>query len=59
MRMRQIATDTHLPEGVVQHHVAEQAAAPGHAALVSALHAHAESEMLEPRVSWQLARPTR
>ena len=37
MRMRQIATDTHLPEGVVQHHVAEQAAAPGHAALVSAL----------------------
>ena len=43
MRMRQIATDTHLPEGVVHHHVAEQSAAPGHAAFVSALHAHADA----------------
>ena len=43
MRMRQIATDAHLPGGVVRGHVAEAAAAPAHRALVGDLHAHADA----------------
>ena len=43
MRMRQIATDTHLPFGVVTHHVHEQATAPVHAGLVRSLHAQSDA----------------
>ena len=43
MRIRQIATDTHLPAGFVEGHVSEQASAPAHRSLVGGLHAHADA----------------
>ena len=43
MRMRQIATDTHLPEPFVRGHVHEQATAPVHRDLVASLHAHSDA----------------
>ncbi len=43
MRMRQIATDAHLPEGLVRGGVEEAAAAPAHRAMVGGLHAHADA----------------
>ena len=43
MRIRQIATDTHLPLGFVTHHVHEQATAPVHADLVGSLHTQSDA----------------
>ena len=43
MRIRQIATDTHLPFGLVAHHVHQHAAASAHAGLVGSLHSHVDA----------------